>query len=98
MIFVHIAICFIFLILCQQAELAEGKHTFLKKVDENFSAFVIIKNASVWCACIFYYKLIIKSPINVIAMLIPDLSVSFSLKRNADIKVPIAIVPPWLRV
>ena len=49
-------------------------------------------------ACIFYYKLIIKSPINVIAMLIPDLSVSFSLKRNADIKVPIAIVPPWLRV
>ena len=81
-----------------ESQLAVGKRTFLKKVDENLSAFVIMKNASVWCACIFYYKLIIKSPINVIAMLIPDLSVSFSLKRNADIKVPIAIVPPWLRV
>ena len=29
-----------------ESQLAEGKHTFLKKVDENFPAIILIKNAS----------------------------------------------------
>ena len=31
-----------------ESQLAEGKHTFLKKVDENFPAIILIKNASHW--------------------------------------------------
>ncbi len=38
------------------------------RIFKNFPAFLIIKNASVLFACIFYYRLIIKSPINVIAI------------------------------
>ena len=43
------------------------RHTFLKKVDENFPAIILIKNAS-RRGLHFYYKLIIKSPIKVIAI------------------------------